>query len=245
MKMKKNILQLIILTIFLSCTKKAPELMDLAQYSLDQNQEDEAIEKLNKLLKDYPKDSLASFAQYKLASIYKNWKNDPKNLFKSLQQTVNNYPNSVHAKQAKKEIAGFQDWIINNSETLRKRKMTTESINNLIYLVKNFPKHELASKAQYIIGDIYMNDLRDFEKALSEYRTVLSTYSGSKEEALAQFMIGYIYANVVKDFDAARKEYQVFLDNFPDHELHPSVKFEIDYLGKDINEIPALKHITS
>ena len=81
----------------------------------------------------------------------------------SLQQTVNNYPNSVHAKQAKKEIAGFQDWIINNSETLRKRKMTTESINNLIYLVKNFPKHELASKAQYIIGDIYMNDLRDFE----------------------------------------------------------------------------------
>ena len=72
--MKKNILLLIILTIFLSCTKKAPELMDLAQYSLDQNQEDEAIEKLNKLLKDYPKDSLASFAQYKLASIYKNWK---------------------------------------------------------------------------------------------------------------------------------------------------------------------------
>ena len=41
--------------------------------------------------------------------------------------------------------------------------MTNESINNLIYLVKNFPKHELASKAQYIIGDIYMNDLRDFE----------------------------------------------------------------------------------
>ena len=49
MKMKKNILQLIILTIFLSCTKKAPELMDLAQYSLDQNQEDDAIEKLKSL----------------------------------------------------------------------------------------------------------------------------------------------------------------------------------------------------
>ena len=42
-----------------------------------------------------------------------------------------------------------------------------------------------------------------------------------------------------------RKEYQIFLDKFPKHELHPSVKFEIDYLGKDINEIPALKHITS
>ena len=35
------------------------------------------------------------------------------------------------------------------------------------------------------------------------------------------------------------------LDKFPKHELYPSVRFEIDYLGKDINEIPALKHITS
>ena len=184
-------------------------------------------------------------AQYKLASIYKNWKNDPENLIEALEKTINNYPNSLHSKQAKKEKEAFQGWIINNAETLRKRKMTMESINNLDYLVKNFPKHELASKAQYIVGDIYMNDLRDFEKALTEYRIVLSKYNGSKEEALAQFMIGYIYANVLKDFVSARKEYQVFLDNFPKHELYPSVKFEIDYLGKDINEIPALKHITS
>ncbi len=219
--------------------------MEIAQTSLDQNLEDQAIDNLNYLLEKYPNDSLASLAQYKLATIYKSWKNDPKNLLDALKKTVNKYPDSPQAAQAKKEIQAFQNWIINNSETLRKRKMTTESIENLIYLVKNFPKHELASKAQYIIGDIYMNDLRDFEKALVEYRVVLNKYIGSKEEALAQFMIGYIYANVIKDFDLARKEYQVFLDKFPKHELHPSVKFEIDYLGKDINEIPALKHITS
>ena len=228
-----------------SCTKKAPELMEIAQASLDQNQEDQAIENLNYLLERYPDDSLASLAQYKLATIYKSWKNDPKNLFDALKKTVNKYPGTPQAIQAKKEIQAFQDWIINNAETLRKRKMTAESIENLIYLVRNFPKHELASKAQYIIGDIYMNDLRDFEKALTEYRVVLNKYNGSKEEALAQFMIGYIYANVIKDYDLAKKEYQIFLDKFPKHELHPSVKFEIDYLGKDINEIPALKHITS
>ena len=228
-----------------SCTKKAPELMETAQMNLDQNQEDEAINNLNDLLEKYPDDSLAALAQYKLVTIYKSWKNDPKNLLDALNKTVNKYPDTPQATQAKKEIQGFQDWIINNAETLRKRKMTSESIENLIYLVESFPKHELASKAQYIIGDIYMNDLRDFEKALIEYRVVLSKYNGSKEEALAQFMIGYIYANVIKDFGLAKKEYQIFLDKFPNHELHPSVKFEIDYLGKDINEIPALKHITS
>jgi outer membrane protein assembly factor BamD (BamD/ComL family) len=245
MNILKHLLVLSALALFISCAKNAPDLINLAQSNLDQNRENDAIENLNTLLDKYPNDSLASLAQYKLASIYKNWKNDPSNFIKSLEKTVNNYPNSLHAKQAKKEIASFQDWIINNAETLRKRKLTSESINNLIYLVENFPQHELAPKAQYIVGDIYMNDLRDFEKALSEYRVVLSNYDGSKEEALAQFMIGYIYANVLKDFVAARKEYQIFLDSFPNHELHPSVKFEIEYLGKDINEIPALKHITS
>ena len=33
----------------ISCTKKAPELMEIAQASLDQNQEDQAIDKLNYL----------------------------------------------------------------------------------------------------------------------------------------------------------------------------------------------------
>ena len=245
MNISKNLLVLPVLMLFISCAKNAPDLINLAQSNLDKNQEDDAIKNLNTLLDKYPNDSLASYAQYKLASIYKNWKNDPENLIEALEKTINNYPNSLHSKQAKKEKEAFQGWIINNAETLRKRKLTMESINNLDYLVKNFPKHELAPKAQYIVGDIYMNDLRDFEKALTEYRIVLSKYTGSKEEALAQFMIGYIYANVLKDFDSARKEYQVFLDNFPKHELYPSVKFEIDYLGKDINEIPALKHITS
>ena len=39
--------------------------------------------------------------------------------------------------------------------------------------------------------------------------------------------------------------YKNFLDRFPDHELAPSVQFELDHLGKDINEIDVLKHITS
>ena len=242
--MKKTFI-IIIGLLVVSCSKNAPDLMDLAQSSLDQNEEDKAIRNLELLINKFPKDSLASLAQYKLVNIYKNWKHDPEMVFEALSNTVKNYPGTIQAKQAAKEISGFPEWIINKAETLRKRKLTKESINNLSYMVTNYSDNILAAKAQYIIGDIYMNDLRDFEKALAEYRVVLNVYKGSKEEALAQFMIGYIYANVLKDFDKARVEYQVFLDRFPKHELYPSVKFEINHLGKDINEIPALKHITS
>ena len=242
--MKKTLIFIISLLI-VSCSKNAPDLMELAQLSLDQNEEDKAIKNLELLINKFPKDSLASLAQYKLVNIYKNWKHDPEMVSNALDKTVKNYPGTVQAKQAAKEIAGFPEWIINKAETLRKRKLTKESINNLSYMIINYADNLLAAKAQYIIGDIYMNDLRDFEKALAEYRLVLNDHKGSKEEALAQFMIGYIYANVIKDFDKARIEYQVFLDRFPQHELYPSVKFEINHLGKDINEIPALKHITS
>ena len=242
--MNKKILILFSLLI-IGCTKNPQELMQIAQSNLDQNEEDRAIKNLDLLISKFPEDSLAPLAQYKLVNIYKNWKHNPEMVYNALKKTVDNYPLTLQSKQASKELNSFQEWIINKAETLRKRKLTMESINNLLYLVKKYPNHELASKGQYIIGDIYMNDLRDFEKALEEYRIVLNDYKGSKEEALAQFMIGYIYANVLKDLDKARSEYQVFLDQFPKHELFPSVKFEIDHLGKDINEIPALKHITS
>ena len=96
-----------------------------------------------------------------------------------------------------------------------------------------------------MLGDLYMNDFRDFTTAIQEYRKVIEKYNGSDQEPHALFMIGYIYANIINDDNSARIEYQTFLNRFPEHELSPSVKFEIDYLGKSIEEIPALKHITS
>ena len=114
-------LMLCSLMVLFSCTKKAPKLMEIAQVSLDQNQDDQAIDYLNDLLEKYPDDSLASLAQYKLATIYKSWKNDPKNLFDALKKTVTNYPDT-HKHSGKEGNPSFQDWIINNAETLRKGK---------------------------------------------------------------------------------------------------------------------------
>ena len=90
-----------------------------------------------------------------------------------------------------------------------------------------------------------MNDLRDFNNAINAYSSVVDKFSGTDQEAQAQFMIGYIYANILGDKLKAKENYNYFLAKYPNHELAPSVKFELDYLGKDINEIDVLKHITS
>ena len=48
-----------------------------------------------------------------------------------------------------------------------------------------------------------------------------------------------------KAINNAKIEYEKFVKDSKDHELAPSVKFELQYLGKGIDEIPVLKHITS
>ena len=239
----KSILTIIFL--LFGCSKPAVEYKEIAENSLNEEKVDVAINNLNLLIEKYPSDSLASFAQYKLALIYLNWKNDLDKGYKALNKTLSVYKASKQAQMADEQLSQFPEWIINQSESLRKRKLIRISIEHLEYLVTNFSGNNLAPKAQYMIGDIYMNDLRDFKIAIQEYRKVSNIYPGSDQEPHAQFMIGYIFANVLNDFESAKIEYDNFINQFPQHELVPSVKFELEYLGKNINEIPALKHITS
>ena len=73
-----------------------------------------------------------------------------------------------------------------------------------MYLIDNYQKNKLTPKGQYMLGDLYMNDFRDFEIAIQEYRKVINNHKGSLQEPHAQFMIGYIYANVLNDIDNAK-----------------------------------------
>ncbi|MEC9376795.1 MAG: tetratricopeptide repeat protein [Candidatus Neomarinimicrobiota bacterium] len=243
----KTRLILTILGLFLiaGCSKTAQELLEMSDENLKTNDIDAAVGDLNSIISKYPDDSLASLAQYKLSTIHLNWNNDLLSGFEALQHTVDNYPNSVQATQAKKEIENFPEFILNNVESLRKRKMIKEALDYLVYMTDKHSQHALTPKGQYIIGDIYMNDLRDFETAILSYRKVIDDYAGSIQEPNAQFMIGYVFANILFDYKSAEIEYMLFLDRFPNHELAPSIRFELENLGKNIDEIPALKHISS
>ncbi len=135
--------------------------------------------------------------------------------------------------------------LFNRAEMHRQAKDTAAAIKDLKLLVEHFPDDLMASKSQYILGDVYMNDMLDFESAITEYRKVYQKFNNPQEEPHARFMIGYIYSNYLSDYDKARVEYVAFLEKYPDHELAPSVKFELENMGKDINEIDVLKHIAS
>ena len=131
------------------------------------------------------------------------------------------------------------------SEAEAKRNIgdSKEALVNLKKITNKFPNHEKASKAQYLIAEIYYRDLKDFSNAINEYGMLRQKYPESSQVPFSLFMQGFIYANLLSNFEKARSHYKEFLNKFSNHELAQSVQFELKYLGIEIQEIPELKHL--
>lgn len=87
------------------------------------------------------------------------------------------------------------------------------------------------------LGRIAFENLQRPEEALGYYHRVYSDYPGHPLRAHAVFMLGFLYANSIIDLERAKAYYSEFLRDYPDHELTPSVRFEMDHLGKKIDEL--------
>ncbi|MFH1941959.1 MAG: tetratricopeptide repeat protein [bacterium] len=115
-----------------------------------------------------------------------------------------------------------------------------EAIDCYEKLVKHYQKSPFIAEALYRAGLAYSNGLQDFSKAVTSLQRVVDEFPDSKPSAQCQFMIGFIYANSAPDTAKARVAYNAFLEKFPNHELASAVHWELEHLGKDINEIPEL-----
>ena len=133
--------------------------------------------------------------------------------------------------------------LYSEAEAKRNTGDSKEALVNLKKITNKFPNHEKASKAQYLIAEIYYRDLRDFSKAINEYGILRKKYPRSSQVPFSLFMQGFIYANMLSNFEKARSHYKEFLNKFSNHELAQSVQFELKYLGIEIQEIPELKHL--
>jgi len=86
------------------------------------------------------------------------------------------------------------------------------------------------------VGYDFYNDQQP-EKAIENFKKLLDNYPDGEKAAGATFMIGFIYANNLENYEAARIFYNKFIEKYPDHELVSSAQYELETLGKDINEL--------
>ena len=120
-----------------------------------------------------------------------------------------------------------------------------ECITSLELIIDNFPHHGLAPKAQYLKAEIYLNDIKDYDFAVKEFKKVISIYPDKDEAKNALFMLAYIYNNYLGSYTDAINNYNMFINRYPGDELVPSVQYELDGLIEIQNSIDSLNALVS
>ena len=99
-----------------------------------------------------------------------------------------------------------------------------------------------ADAEYYKLAYDFYNDGK-YEEAIENFKNILEYYPQGENAPKALFMIGFINANHINNYEEAKKCYIQFIEQYPTHELTASAKYEIETLGKDINELPIFKKI--
>ena len=99
-----------------------------------------------------------------------------------------------------------------------------------------------SEKAYFDLGyENYNNE--KYEEALNSFNSILEYYPEGEFASKAMFMAGFISANHLENLDEAKKYYEMFIKKYPEHELVDSAKYELETLGKDIEDLPIFKKI--
>jgi len=80
-----------------------------------------------------------------------------------------------------------------------------------------------------------------YAHAIEDYRLFLKIFPQSDKIANVKFLIAFTYGNNLNDLDNAKKEYKEFLEQYPDSPLKISAEFELENIGKSIEEIEMFK----
>ena len=80
--------------------------------------------------------------------------------------------------------------IMRTDNSMKECMITLETI------IKKFPKHDLAAKAQYQKAEIYLNDIKDFDFAIEEFEKVIDKFPNHElsKNSLFAFPIALLFA---------------------------------------------------
>ena len=103
------------------------------------------------------------------------------------------------------------------------------------WIIKEYPHGRYIGWARFALAESYRFKNQPRE-ALDNYKLFHEQYPEMQPSALSLFLTGYIYNNNLQMFDSAKIFYEEFLQKFPKHDLAPTVKFELESIGKSPEE---------
>ncbi len=77
--------------------------------------------------------------------------------------------------------------------------------------------------------------------AIGDYEEFLKKYPRNEKAPEVKFLIAFTYHNSLNENDLARKNYQEFIEQYPESPLKVSAEFEMENIGKDIDNLDLFK----
>ncbi len=133
--------------------------------------------------------------------------------------------------------------IFKEANEYRKNKNLKDAIISYENIIDNYPMHNFASKAQFQIADIYLNDLKEYDYAIDIFKKIISEYPNTEVAKKSLFMSGYVYNNYLNAYSDAIEMYTNFQSTYPEDNLIPSVEYELEGLEVINIKIDSLKNI--
>lgn len=140
------------------------------------------------------------------------------------------------------DISSSPEKLFSKANAERSQSNFKKAVKILSNLVNSDADEEILVRSNLLLAEIFYHDLKDFNQAIQEYDNFCKAFPDHRNAASSLFMQGFIYHNSLSDLQMAEKLYLKFLDDYPDHELALSVRWELDNLGKNIDEMPFFKN---
>lgn len=99
-----------------------------------------------------------------------------------------------------------------------------------------YPDGRFGSWARFAIAESYRFKNQPRE-ALDNYKIYAERYPDLPPAVLSLFLVGYIYGNNLQMKDSAKYYLEEFLKKYPEHDLVPSVRLELESLGRSPQEV--------
>lgn len=124
-------------------------------------------------------------------------------------------------------------------------KVSAIFLLSIIIAIFLFSCSDTKTEAEYYKLAYDQYNTEKYEESIQNFKNLVENYPNGEKSANAMFMLGFISANHLQKFDDAKNYYNKFMEKYPDHELVSSAKYELETLGKDINELDIFKNIDS
>ena len=120
--------------------------------------------------------------------------------------------------------------LYDRAKKLRKKNIES-SLLVLDNIVNSFKDSKYSTRSQFMKAEVYMNDLKDYNAAIREYKSVVKLFPTTAQAQDSQYMVSYIYGSVLNNKKQAKKEYNSFLKKYPSSRLVSAVKLELKQLN--------------